>query len=71
VREADSKKAHVQFIVPSDAETVRVGSEPAFLKCDAPKRLKAGMWELTIHLPADNADAAKYQPDSFFEGRSC
>lgn len=70
VREADSKKAHVQFIVPSDDETVEVVKcEPAFLKCDAPKRLKAGLWELTIHLPADNADAAKYQPDSFFEGK--
>lgn len=70
VREADSKKARVQFFVPSDDETIEVlRCEPSFLTCDKPKRLKAGSWELTIHVPADNADAAKYQPDGFFEGK--
>ena len=43
--------------------------EPAFLRCDAPKQLKPGLWEFTVRLPADNADAAKHQPDGTFEGR--
>lgn len=70
VRESDSRKMQLQFIVPSADESVKVvGCEPSFLKCDEPKRLKPGMWELTVRLPADDPDAMKYQPDAFFEGK--
>ncbi len=70
VTEEDTKEVRVQFFVPSKDDSLQVERcEPAFLQCNAPKQLKPGLWEFTVRLPGDNADAAKYQPDGTFEGR--
>src|SRR5262249_25120253 len=70
VTEADSQRVQVQFVVPSDREKVEIARvEPAFLVVAAPRPLRKGLWEFTVQIPADNADAAKLQPDGFFEGR--
>jgi hypothetical protein len=66
----DSKRVRVQFLVPSESEKVEITrAEPSFLVVGTPQRLKNGLWEFTVQIPAGNAEAAKLQPDGFFEGR--
>jgi hypothetical protein len=70
VTEADSVKVKVQFLVPSEKETLQVERcEPGFLVCEPPVRVKPGLWELTVNIKPGSAEAARYQPDRFFEGR--
>jgi hypothetical protein len=68
--EEDSKRVRVQFLVPSDGDRVEIAqAEPGFLVVGTPRPLKKGLWEFTVQIPADNAEAAKLQPNGFFEGR--
>lgn len=70
VTDADTKKVVVKFLAPSDNESVEVvKAEPAFLKTTAPVKVRPGEWRFEVALPADNPEAAKYQPDRFLEGR--
>jgi hypothetical protein len=43
--------------------------EPKFLKVDAPVKQPSGKWLITAHMPKDDPEAAKYQPDAFMEGK--
>lgn len=70
VTEADSKKALIQFLVPADGQKVEVlRCEPAFLSAGAQPLGRPGQWQLTVRLPANQSEAARYQADGFFEGR--
>jgi hypothetical protein len=70
VADEDSKRILVQFFVPSKNEAIVVArSELSFLTFDQPKRLKAGLWEFTLRLPANSPAAGRFQADGFFEGR--
>jgi hypothetical protein len=70
VTDADTQKVHVQFIVPSDKESVEVASwEPNFLVVGKPQPVKKGLWEFTVSIPRDNPEAVKYQAGGFLEGR--
>jgi hypothetical protein len=70
VREEDAVKAMVRFFNPSKQRTLRiVKCEPSFLKCELKEtNSTSGTWLLTVRLPANSADAAKFQPDEYFEG---
>jgi hypothetical protein len=70
VTEEDTKKAVVQFFNPSKPRTLRiVKHQPKFLQCELREvNSKAGTWMLTVRLPANNAEAAKFQADDYFEG---
>jgi hypothetical protein len=62
-------KVHL-FINSSEAGAVTVESwEPKFLKVDVPEKELSGKWLIAAHLPKDNAEAAKHQPDQFMEGK--
>jgi hypothetical protein len=68
--EEDSFKVRVEFIVPSDKESVEViKHEPAFLVVDKPVKIRPGVWEVTVRVPKNHPEAAKIQPDQFMEGR--
>jgi hypothetical protein len=70
VTEPDTKIVRVHFLAAADDESVDiVKQEPAFLVCDPPHKRQPGDWEFKISLPANNAEAAKLQPDGFFAGR--
>jgi hypothetical protein len=69
--DGDVQKVRVQFFDPDKKQSLKsVKSEPAFLQCDAPRALPnaPGQWEFTVRIPPKNPDAAKVQPDQFFEG---
>lgn len=70
VTEADSKKALLQFLVPAVGQKVEVvRCEPDFLNAEAKPLGRPGQWQLTVRLPANHGEAARYQADGFFEGR--
>jgi hypothetical protein len=70
VTEGDSKTVMVRFLGASEAEKVElVKYEPAFLKVDPPRRVQPRVWLFTVRLPADNAEAARFQADRFFDGK--
>ena len=66
----DTAKVNLTLTTAAGAGGVVVESyEPKFLKVDAPAKQPSGKWQITAHLPADDAEAAKYQPDGFMEGK--
>ncbi len=66
----DTKTVRVRFLEQADDEAVEVVQhEPAFLVVDPPQNRQPGQWEFKVSIPANNADAARFQPDRFFEGR--
>jgi hypothetical protein len=68
--EADFKKVHLEFLSPPKDEAVEVvRTEPAFLKVDKPVRQRPGSWEVTVRIPPDDPEAAKYQLDHFMDGQ--
>lgn len=70
VADADAKTVRVQFTVPADSDTLEVvGVEPRFLHVSPPTRRGRGLWEFRVELPENHPDAARFQPDHFFEGR--
>jgi hypothetical protein len=70
ITEADSQKVQVQFLVPSDQESVAIARfEPAFLVIDTPRPLKRGLWQFTVRIPANDPEAAKQQAGGFVEGK--
>jgi hypothetical protein len=70
-RITDGDTARVQlFVNASGNDAVTVESfEPKFLKVDAPTKEPNGKWLVTAHISKDDPEAAKYQPDEFFEGK--
>jgi hypothetical protein len=71
VTDADDKTVIVQFFNPAQKRSLRVVKcEPGFLKCDKPKEsdCNKGQWKFQVHLPGNNAEAVKFQPDRYFEG---
>jgi hypothetical protein len=69
--DGDKQKVRVQFFDPAKQRSLKiVKSEPAFLQCDPPRALPGapGQWEFVVRIPPKNADAARVQPDQFFEG---
>lgn len=69
ITEADSFKVNVTFNgVPKEDRIEVVRVEPSFLKAEA-RRVAPGRWQVTANLPADNAEAARYQADLFMEGK--
>ncbi len=70
VTEDDSKKVIVRFLAPSEKDAVEVvKAEPSFLTTTPPEKVGKGEWRFEVKLPRGNAEAAKFQPDGFFEGR--
>jgi hypothetical protein len=68
--EGETVPLKIEFAVPSDDEQVEVvRTEPAFVKTDAPKRLKRGVWEIGVRLATSDPAMAKLQAEGFFEGR--
>src|SRR5262249_5523968 len=70
--DGDEHKVRVQFIDTSKKQTLKIVKvEPGFIQCDEPRALPgaAGQWQFVARIPAKNADAVKFQPDNFFEGR--
>lgn len=67
----DGEQAKVHLVVNSaEVGAVTVESwEPKFLKVDAPQKDPSGKWLIVAHIPKDNAEAAKFQPDAFMEGK--
>jgi hypothetical protein len=69
ITDEDTARVHL-FVNASGNDKVTVESwEPKFLKFDAPEKEPNGKWLITAHLPKDDPEAAKYQPDEFFEGK--
>jgi hypothetical protein len=69
ITDEDTARVHL-FVNTEDKGAVTVESwEPKFLKVDAPEKLLNGKWLITAHIPKDNEEAAKYQPDRFMEGK--
>jgi hypothetical protein len=69
ITEADSQKVQVQFVVPSDQESVEIARfQPGFLIIDQPKRLKRGLWQFVVRIPENHPEAAKQQAGGFVEG---
>jgi hypothetical protein len=68
---SDGDTARVQlFVNASGNDAVTVESfEPKFLKVDAPEKQPNGKWLITAHIPKDDPEAVKHQPDEFFEGK--
>jgi hypothetical protein len=70
VTDEDRKWVEVRFTTPSDQDSVKVDQvEPAFLTTTTPFKQSPGVWRFEVKLPKGNAEAAKHQADSFFEGR--
>jgi hypothetical protein len=70
--DGDAQKVRVQFIDTAKKQSLRIiKAEPAFLQCQEPRPLPGakGQWEFIIRIPPKNPEAAKLQPDNFFEGR--
>jgi hypothetical protein len=70
--DGDAQKVRVQFIDTSKKQSLRIVKfEPAFLHCEEPRPLPGakGQWEFIIRIPPKDPEAAKLQPDNFFEGR--
>jgi hypothetical protein len=70
--DGDQRKVLVQFIDPVKKQSLKIAKvEPAFVQCDEPKAIPAasGLWEFIARIPPNNAEAMKFQPDGFFEGR--
>jgi hypothetical protein len=70
-RITDGEAARVQLFVNASGNGVVTveSSEPKFLKVDAPEKEPSGKWLITAHIPKDDPEAAKYQPDEFMEGK--
>lgn len=69
--DGDMQKVRVQFFDPAKQHSLKiVKCEPAFVQCDTPRALPGapGQWEFAVRIPPKNPDAAKVQPDQFFEG---
>jgi hypothetical protein len=70
VTDEDSKTVLIKFLAPSDKDSVEVVKvEPGFLTATAPVKAGPGAWRFEVKLPRENPEAAKFQPDGFFEGR--
>jgi hypothetical protein len=70
--DGDQRRVRVQFIDPGKKQTLKIVKiEPPFVECTEPRLLPGapGQWEFTARIPPQNADAVKFQPDGFFEGR--
>jgi hypothetical protein len=68
--EDETKTVRVQFVVPSDKDSVEVERyEPSFLHVTAPIKLGGGTFQFQVTLPKDAAEAKKYALDAFFEGQ--
>jgi hypothetical protein len=70
--EGDARLVLVQFTDPSKKQTLKIVKiEPAFLQCGEPKAISdaAGRWQFSVSIPPNDAQAAKVQPNNFFEGR--
>jgi hypothetical protein len=65
ITDEDTARLVVTFILPqTQKESVKVQDyEPKFLKVDEPESLGHGKWRMTVHMPKDNPEAAKLQPD--------
>jgi hypothetical protein len=64
ITDEDTARLDVTFIVKVPQESVEVESvEPKFLQVDKPQSLGGGKWRITVHIPKDNPEAAKLQPD--------
>jgi hypothetical protein len=67
--EDETKTVRVQFVVPSDKDSVEVvRCEPSFLRHTAPIKLGGGTWQFQVTLPKDAAAAKQFALDGFFEG---
>jgi len=70
ITEEDTARVNLTFNTPSPRESVTVKSvEPKFLTCDKPEKGLDGRWRITVHMPRNNAEAAKYQADPPMIGR--
>lgn len=71
IAEGDEVKAVVRFDVPTGKETVEIARvEPSFVEvAEQPKAIGNGVWQFKLRVPKNNAEAMKYQPDNFFEGK--
>jgi hypothetical protein len=70
ITEADSKVVRLEFINPPENETVEVvRKEPAFLEVSKPEKVRRGAWTVTVKIPENNSEAAKFQPDLFVDGQ--
>jgi hypothetical protein len=70
--DGDQRRVRVQFIDPGKKQKLSIVKiEPPFVECTEPRLLPgaAGQWEFTARIPPRNAEAVKFQPDGFFEGR--
>ncbi len=66
ISDAATAKLRLTYINATGKEDVTVereSVEPSFLQVDKPERGLDGKWLLTVHLPANNPEAAKYQAD--------
>lgn len=69
ITEGDSQKITVKYFVPRPNDKLEIArTEPSFLQATV-QRIKDGVWQVTATLPANSAEAAKFQPDEFMEGR--
>jgi hypothetical protein len=73
ITDEDSLKVMLTFPGLTENEKVEVIEERTEPKgvvvVDKPERIRAGVWQVTVRLPGDKAQAARYQPDGFMEGR--
>jgi hypothetical protein len=70
VSEEDTAQVRLTYINPPGKEEVTVESvEPSFLQAEKPEKRLGGKWVLTVHLPANNPEAAKYQGDPPLRGK--
>jgi len=72
IAEEDSQPVLVQFYESATKRTLKiVAREPSFLECQEPHQVgeSKGPWKFVVRIPPKNAEAMRYQPDGFFEGR--
>ncbi len=70
ITDEDTARVNLTIDAAPDMGAVTVDSwTPKFLKVDAPEKRPSGKWLIVVHIPKNNPEAAKYQPDSFMEGQ--